>query len=284
MLRIVQRIPILNTMKTFQNKVVWLTGASSGIGEALAYALSSRKAKLILSSRNQSGLERVKRCCENGGDNILVLPLDLTCPQELEQKANEAWNHFGKIDYLFLNAGIAVRDLAVSTLPEMDRLVMETNYFGPMLLTKYILPHLLEKQNGHIVVVSSLSGKYGIPRLSAYAASKHALHGYFESLRAEVAGRNLKISMIVPGFISTPLALHTRDGKGNAYGKAIEVNESGMSPEVCAEKILRAVAKEKQEALVGGAEISSVYLNRFFPVIFSRIIRNHPMRRFRHGK
>jgi len=271
-------------MKTFQNKVVWITGASSGIGEALAYALSSKKAKLILSSRNHKELERVKRACENGGDSVFILPLDLTKTYELEEKTREAWQHFGKVDCCILNAGIAVRDLAVSTLPETDRQVMETNYFGPIMIAKSILPFMLEKQNGHLVVVSSLSGKYGVPRLSSYAASKHALHGYFDSLRAEVATRNIKISMIIPGFIRTAIAEHAIDGKGNAYGKRIEVNDKGMNVETCADNILEAVSKEKQEAYVGGAEMLSVYLNRFFPKFFSRVIRNHPMRSLRLGK
>jgi len=238
-------------MKTFQNKVVWLTGASSGIGEALAYALSTRKCKLILSARNQAELERVKRCCDTSPENILVLPIDLTKAGELQGIAARAMNHWGKIDYFIHNAGIAVRDLAVNTNAETDREVMETNYFGPVALTKYILPHMLEKRSGHLVVVSSLSGKYGVPKLSSYAASKHALHGFFESLRTETVSMNLKISMIIPGFISTPIANHAKDGQGNSYGRKIEVNERGMSAEVCAEKIVLAIAKEKNEVLIG---------------------------------
>ena len=268
-------------MKTLQNKVVWLTGASSGIGEALAYVLSSKKCKLIISSRNGVELERVKRCCENGGENIFVLPIDLTKTEELPHTAKEALNHWGKIDCFIHNAGLAVRDLAVNTNEEIDREVMETNYFGPMLLTKCILPHMLEKRSGHIVVISSLSGKYGVPKLSAYAASKHALHGFFDSLRTEAAGMQLKISLIVPGFIKTPIANHTRDGKGNSYGKMIRANEKGMSAECCAGKIMKAILSEKEETLIGGAEMFSVYLHRFFPRLFSSIIRNHPVRRLR---
>ena len=268
-------------MKTFQNKVVWLTGASSGIGEALAYALSGQHCKLILSSRNSAQLERVKRCCENGGENIFIHPLDLTRTSELKLKALEAWDYFGRIDYFIHNAGIAVRDLAVNTKPEIDREVMETNYFGAVMLTKSILPAMLERKSGHIVAISSLSGKYGVPRLSAYAASKHALHGFFDSLRTEVAFMNLKVSIIVPGFINTPIASHALDGNGNSYNKNIRVNDTGINADVCAEKIMEAISKEKQEALIGGKEMLSVYLNRFFPKLFSRIIRNHPVRRLR---
>lgn len=268
-------------MKTFQNKVVWLTGASSGIGEALAYALSNKKCKLIISSRNHAELERVKRCCENGGEHIFVLPMDLTNPDELPLVASVAMNHWGKIDCFIHNAGMAVRDLAVNTNAEVDRRVMETNYFGPMMLTKCILPAMLEKRSGQIVVISSLSGKYGVPKLSAYAASKHALHGFYDSLRTETAGMNVKISMIIPGFIKTPIGNHAKDGQGNAYGKVILANEQGMNPEVCAEKIMKAILKEKEETLIGGTEVFSVYLHRFFPKLFSKIIRNHPMRRLR---
>jgi len=265
-------------MKTFHNKVVWLTGASSGIGEALAYALSG-KCKLILSSRNREELERVKRCCAPAGDAILIIPFDLTITEELPLVASVALNHWGRVDCFIHNAGIAVRDLAVKTKLQVDREVMETNYFGPMFLTKCILPKMLERREGHIAVVSSLSGKYGVPKLSAYAASKHALHGFFDSLRTESESMNVKISMIVPGFIKTPIADHAKDGSGQLYGKKISANDHGMSVDECARKIIDALLKEKEEALIGGTEMLSVYFHRFFPKLFSRVIRNHPLRR-----
>jgi dehydrogenase/reductase SDR family protein 7B len=270
--------------KTLDKKVIWLTGASSGIGEALATSLSTHSCKLILSARNAAQLERVKRCCENGDNNVIILPMDLSKSDELLSKVQEAWSYFGKIDVVIHNAGIAVRDLAVNTCMEMDRRVMEINYFGPMLLTKYLLPFMLQRKNGHIVAISSLSGKYGVPRLSAYAASKHALHGYFDSLRTEVASQNIRVTTVVPGFIRTPLGDHAFDGKGEAYVGKITANEKGMEAEACARKIIQAITAEKNEALVGGSEMFSIYLNRFFPSLFSRIIRNHPLRRLRTAK
>jgi dehydrogenase/reductase SDR family protein 7B len=268
-------------MKTFQNKVVWLTGASSGIGEELACQLSRLKCKVIISARNQEALEQVKQRCYSDNANIVILPVDLSRPEELRAKAESVLLRWGKIDCFIHNAGLAVRDLALNTEANIDREVMETNYFGPMLLTKLILPSMIERKSGHIVVVSSLSGKYGVPKLSSYAASKHALHGFFNSLRAEVTSMNIKISMIVPGFINTPIHQHAKDGKGNAYGKRILVNERGMTVQECAEKIIHAIIHEKEEALIGGKEMFSVYLNRFFPKFFSWVIQNHPMRRLR---
>ena len=268
-------------MKTSESKVVWLTGASSGIGEAMAIALSSRGYRLILSARNTERLEHVKRYASRQAGDIHVLPLDLTRGEELDKHADEAWRHFGRIDCLVLNAGVAVRDLAINTTESMDRMVMETNYFGPVQLAKRILPRMLNAGNGHIVAVSSLSGKYGVPRLSSYAASKHALHGFFDSLRAEVSRQGIAISVVVPGFIRTPLAEHARDGLGRPYGKAITVNSEGMTAESCAGQIVRAIEQQREEVRIGGIETVSVILHRLFPSLFRRIISNHPMRRIR---
>jgi dehydrogenase/reductase SDR family protein 7B len=268
-------------MNSFQHKTVWITGASSGIGAELAVALSARGATLVLSARNAEGIEQVRQRCRHP-DHVHVLPLDLTHPDTFLERAETAWSLNGGIDCIIHNAGMVVRDLSVSIQPGMDRLVMETNYFGPVLLTKALLPYLLRRQSGHIVAVTSLSGKYGIPRLTAYAASKHALHGYFESLRAEVASRNIRVSLVVPGFIQTPIDLHALNGAGQPYGKIISANRNGMSSTACAEGIVQALEKNKQEALVGGLEMASVYLNRWFPHLFSKIIRNNPLHRLRH--
>ncbi|MBK5285986.1 MAG: SDR family NAD(P)-dependent oxidoreductase, partial [Bacteroidia bacterium] len=192
-----------------------------------------------------------------------------------------ALQRWGRIDYLILYAGVAVRDFAQNTSEETGRMVMDTNYFGPVELAKEVLPYMEKNGGGHIVVISSLSGKYGVPKLSSYSASKHALHGFFQSMRAEVAAISIKISFIIPGFINTPILKNAPDGNGNVNGKNLSVNENGMSPQLCAKKILKAVGKGKEEALIGRKEILSVYVNRFFPKIFSVVIRNHPVRKMK---
>jgi short-subunit dehydrogenase len=267
----------------FENKIVWITGASSGIGEALAYEFSKQNAKLILSSRNGDELNRVRDNCSNSRDNIFVLSLDLTQAGDIETGAVRAIQKWGGIDYLIHNAGIAARDLVEKTDMPVFRQVMETNYFGPVALTKAVLPYMLQAQKGDFVIISSLSAKFGVPKLSAYAGSKHALHGFFESLRAEVRKEGIGVSFVIPGFINTPILKKAVDGRGNVTGKNLDVNEKGMSTEECARKMIRAIKKGKQEALVGRSEKLSVYFHRFFPGIFNQIIASHPLRRLRRA-
>lgn len=268
---------------SFQNKIVWITGASSGIGEALARRLCDRGAHVIVSSRNIHHLQQVKQACEGAAGKIDALPMDLTDPAQISSTVHQVLRTFGHIDVLILNAGIVARDLAVETDMSIDRLVMETNYFGSIALTKAVLPSMIGRGSGHLVVISSLSGIYGVPRLSAYSASKHALHGFFGSLRAETLRQGIKITMIVPGFINTPIINKAIDGKGTPRNKNLHVNETGMSADRCAQGIIRAIEKRKQVALIGGAEMSSVFLHRYFPGLFRSMIANNPMRRLRKG-
>ena len=263
--------------RTFDDKVVWITGASSGIGRALALALHRQSARLILSARNPETLEEVARAC-TGDSDVHLLPLDLNARDTLSEKVQTALEHAGRIDYVIHNAGVASRDLAVDTSLDVDRQIMETNYFGPIALTKAILPAMLERGSGCFVVVSSLSGKYGAPLISAYAASKHALHGFFESLRAEVHDANIQVTIVIPGFVKTPITVSALTGDGSQYGKMMTVHERGMMPEECAERILKAVVARKQEALVGGVEVLSVHALRLSRRWLSRVIRSHPVR------
>jgi short-subunit dehydrogenase len=176
------------------------------------------------------------------------------------------------------NAGVALRERAEATPLGLDQRVMTTNYFGAVALTKALLPSMLERGSGSFVVVSSLSGKYGVPQLSAYAASKHALHGFFESLRAEVFARGLRITFVIPGIIRTPIIQRALTGGGAPYAKSMPAYERGMDPDACAQRILRAVARGKEEVSIGGSETLTLYLKRFFPSLHSAFIRNHPVR------
>jgi dehydrogenase/reductase SDR family protein 7B len=256
----------------FKDKVIWITGASSGIGESLVYLYNKAGAKLIISSRNRQELDLVRVKCHNH-KNVFVLPIDIGDLEAIEEKAKQALNHFGRIDLLINNAGIGQRSLAMDTGSDDEQTIMRVNYFGTVALTKAILPEMLRQQSGHIVAVSSIVGKYGTPYRSAYCASKHALHGYFDSLRAEVAVSNIKVTIICPGFIETPIAVKALTGKGGNWGKMARIPRGlGMSPEKCAEGIIKAIARGKDEALVGGPEIISVHFRRFFPGLFNKII------------
>jgi len=261
----------------FSGKVVWITGASSGIGRSLAVAFDRAGARLILSSRNREALEEVKRSCRRDAE-IHVLPFDLADLEQLPAHAANALQCFGHVDYMVHNAAIALRDRAIHTDLDVDRRIMTTNYFAPIALTKALLPSMVQRRSGCFVVVSSLSGRYGGPLVSAYAASKHALHGFFESLRAEVHAEGIRITMIIPGFIRTSIAERALTGDGGMYGKTLQVHERGMDPDRCAKRMLNAIARGKEEALVGGVEVYSVYLKRFFPRLLSIMVRNHPVR------
>ena len=263
----------------FKGKLAWITGASSGIGEALAYELSKAGARLILSARDGVKMEQVKENCANKQE-VYILPLDLRS-HNLEEKVLFVVKEYGVVDYMFHNAGMAARDTVEVTDLEVYKTIMQTNFFGPVAITKALLPYCIKRKSGHFVVVSSLSGKYGVPKLSAYAASKHALHGFFDSLRAEVKKSGINVTIVIPGFINTGIIKNSIDGRGMAKGENMKVNEKGMSPQHCAMQILKAVAANKREVLIGGMEIWSVYINRFFPGLFSRIIRNRPVKKLR---
>jgi short-subunit dehydrogenase len=176
------------------------------------------------------------------------------------------------------NAAVAHRALAVETPLAIDQRIMATNYFGPVALTKALLPGMIARGNGQFIVVSSLSGKYGAPRGSAYAASKHALHGFFESLRAEVHASGIRITMVVPGFIRTAITAHALTASGAQYGKILSLHERAMPAQQCAARILAGAAAQREEILVGHSEILTVYLKRFFPGLLSRLVRSHPIR------
>ena len=255
-----------------QDQVVWITGASSGIGEALAQAFAKRGAKVILSSRRQEALESVK-ANSSFGDRMEVVPLDMTKGEDIQQRAQEVIQRFGQVDILVNNAGISQRSLVKDTPIDIDRRVMEVDFFGTVALTKAVLPSMLSRKKGRILVVTSLTGKFGTPLRSAYAAAKHALHGFFDSLRAEVHDDGLRVMLICPGFIKTDVSVNAITADGTKHAKMDDKQAGGMEPSELAERIIRAMQRGKEEAYFGGYEILGVYLKRFFPRIFSRYIR-----------
>lgn len=257
----------------FTNKIIWITGASSGIGKALALELSKQKVKLILSSRNEVELRKVKNECENPS-NIKTLTLDLENYNNLSSKAEEALLLFGGIDILFNNGGISQRSLAKDTSIEVDKRIMDINYLGTVALTKALLPHFIQKNSGYFIVTSSVVGKIGTPLRSSYSASKHALHGFFDSLRAEVFQNNIKVIIVCPGFVQTNVSLNALTGDGTPQNKMNSATENGLTSEAFCKLLLKAVKKEKQEIYIGGfKETLAVYIKRFFPKLLSTMIR-----------
>jgi short-subunit dehydrogenase len=252
--------------------VVWVTGASSGIGEALAHRFARRGARVILSARGEERLEAVRRACENP-ERHTVLPLDLGRPESMAEAALEALERCGRVDVMVHNGGVSQRSLAEATALAVDRRVLEVDYLGPVALTKALLPSMLERGSGRFVVVSSLVGKIGTPLRSGYSAAKHALHGFFDSLRAEVHDRGVRVTMVCPGFVRTEVSIHALTGDGSPQGTLDRAQARGMSAEECARRIVRALDRGADEVLVGGKEVWAVRLERFFPGLFRRLIR-----------
>lgn len=257
----------------FQNKVVWITGASSGIGRALALELSNQNALLIISSRNEASLEIVKTACKNP-HNVWVLPVDLEAHSTFTKITAAATQIFGRIDILVNNGGISQRSLAKETLVAVDQKIMEVNYTGTVALTKAVLPYFLEKQQGQIVVTTSIVGLIGTPLRSSYAASKHALHGFFDSLRAEVHDHHIDVTLICPGFVSTNISMNALTGDGTSQQKMDTATANGISPERFAKLMAKAIHSKKEEAYIAGfKEKLGVYVKRWFPRVFSIMIR-----------
>jgi len=259
-------------MKSLKDQVIWITGASSGIGEALACEMSAQGAKLILSSRRIAELERVKNSCAHP-DNINILPLDLTDSASLEAKVTTAIALFGHIDIMVHNGGISQRAYVAETGIAIHREVMELNYFSYIILTKALLPHFIERHSGYFVVTSSVMGKIGTPMRAAYAAAKHALHGYFDSLRAEVGKYDIKVTILIPGYIRTPIAVIS--GDGSFLGSKSEQISGGFSADKAARQILKAIQNETYEPYIGkfiGEERLALFVKRFLPELFTRLI------------
>lgn len=260
----------LLSMKTFKGQTVWITGASSGIGEAMAIAFSKAGAKVILSSRTRDQLESVAQKCEG---ETYILPLDLANSALFGELATEAIAAFGNIDILVNNGGISQRSLAAETSLEVDRKVMEVNYFGNIALTKAMLSHFKQQKAGRVVVISSLSGKFGFFLRSAYAASKFALVGFYESLRLEEEKNNLHVHLVFPGFIRTNISKNAIDAQGNQHGQMDDNQNQGLTAEECAQQLIKGLLKNKRNIYIGGKEMLSLKIQRFFPNLFHRIIR-----------
>lgn len=257
----------------FNNKIIWITGASSGIGKALAIHLSKQSTKLILSSRNKEALLQVRELCEHP-ENVEILPLDLEDYQSLFDKTLKALEFFGGIDILFNNGGISQRSFAKDTLVEVDKRIMDINYLGTVALTKALIPHFIEKNSGYFVVTTSIVGKVATPLRSSYSASKHALHGFFDSLRAEVYENNIKVTLACPGFVQTNVSINALTGNGLPQNTMDAATNSGLTSETYVKHLLKAVRKEKQEVYIGGfKEKLGVYVKRFFPGILAIMIR-----------
>ncbi len=260
-------------MNCFSDKIIWITGASSGIGKALAIELSNQNAKLILSSRKNQELALVKKLCKNPDDVKIVL-LDLEDYTNLQSKVDEAIAAFGKIDILVNNGGISQRSFVKDTQIDVDKRIMDINYLGTIALSKAVLPHFIKNENGHFVVTTSIVGKIGTPLRSSYAASKHALHGFFDSLRAEHHQDNIAVTLVCPGFVNTNVSKNALTGNGTPQQKMDVATANGIDPERFAKLMVKSIQNKKEEVYIAGVkEKLGVYVKRFYPKLLSKMIR-----------
>ena len=255
-------------------ETVWITGASSGIGAACALRYAAQGARLILTSSSRERLEAVAlKCREAGAAEVCVLPCDLGDPAAVGGLAGQAWDVFGGIDIVYLNAGISQRTTVEDTSPEMIRKIMEINYFSCVTLAKGVLPRMLEQGGGHIAVTTSIAGRFGFPLRCGYNSSKFALYGFFETLQAEYYNRGIRVTIVCPGRVRTNISYYALDKGGQRHGKLDPGQAGGLSPEEAARKIVRAIAKGRREVLVGRGELVMVWIKRFFPGLCARLVR-----------
>lgn len=265
-------------METFNNKVVWITGASSGIGEAITMAFAKEGAKLVLTSRREEELQRVAKQTGLPASSILILPLDVTDFDKAKPAAELIIATFGRIDIMVHNAGISQRSYIIDTDFEVYRKLMDVDFYSTVAITKAILPYMVQQQSGHFIVISSVAGKIGTIMRSGYNAAKHALHGFYDSLRAEGYKNNIKVTTVCPGYIRTNISVNALNEAGSKFGKMDANQANGIPAEECARQILNAVKKDKKEIYVGGLkEVAAIYLKRFLPsILFDQVRKNIP--------
>ena len=258
-------------MTALADKVVWITGASSGIGEALAVLASRRDARLVLTARREAELQRVRGLCQDPA-RVALLPLDLS-RFDAAEAMNKVEGLFGPVGVLVNNAGISQRSYFRDTELEVYRRIMELDFFAPVALTKAVLPGMLARKAGHVVMISSVAGKIGVPLRTGYSAAKHALAGFTEAARAELWREGLHFTLVCPGFVSTSISKSALTGSGGTHGVVDEAIGKGLAPEVCAEAIWRAVEKDREEVLIAGREGAFVRLKRYAPGLFSYALK-----------
>jgi short-subunit dehydrogenase len=265
-------------MNNFKDKVVWITGASSGIGEALALAFAREGAKLVLTARRTEELERVKKLTGLADSEVLVLPMDVTKFEAAPEAASQVIARFQRIDIMVHNAGVSQRSYIRDTSLEVYQQLMNIDFFSTVALTKAVLPYMTQQKSGHFIIMSSVAGKVGTIMRSGYNAAKHALHGFYDSLRAEGYEDNIKVTTICAGYIRTGISLNALNESGKKFGKMDSNQENGIPAEECASRILEAVRKDKKEIYIAGfKEAAAIYLKRFLPdLLFDQVRKNIP--------
>ncbi|KAL3874945.1 hypothetical protein ACJMK2_037895 [Sinanodonta woodiana] len=281
------------TPASMLGKVVWITGSSSGLGEALAYELAEAGCRLVLSARREDRLKAVKaHCIERSqlkADDILVLPLDMLAFDTHKQAVESVLKYFKKIDILVNNAGRSQRALWEKTSLDVDWEMLQVNVLGPLSLTKAVLPHMLDRREGHVVCTSSVAGKFGIPGLGAYCCSKNALQGAFDCLRNEMHDRNIHVTMVVGGPFFSELLIHAfTETADQSLGLEMKPGEKRMLTRQFAHHMAVAVANKLDEVWISvHPELVYLYINQYFPAFAKRLmvlVGQKRLQKIREGK
>jgi dehydrogenase/reductase SDR family protein 7B len=256
----------------YKGKTVWITGASSGIGAALAHQFAGEGAKVIISSHEAEELEGVRKELEPVSQDVHTVVFNLGNPEEVQDTAEKVLKEFGRVDILMNNGGISTRALASETPLEIDRRVMEIDYFSGVILCKALLPKMIENGYGHIGVTSTISGKFGWPYRSAYAAAKHALFGFYKSLWAENNQAGIRVTLFSPGRVQTNISVHALESNGKEHGKMDPGQAKGITPEQCASRMIRAMKRNRKDVLVGGSELVMVWIHKYCKPLYYRLV------------
>lgn len=256
----------------FSGKTIWITGATSGIGKALALLFAKQNTTLILSARRKDELDNVAAKCRELGSTAYVYPFDLSVSSEVENAAAKVLAEVKKVDVLINNGGISQRSEVIETPVDIDRKVMETDFFSGVVLTKALLPSMVKRGYGHIIVISSITGVFGFPLRSAYAAAKHALHGFYETLWAELHTKGINVTIVCPGRVNTNVSINAITKTGAAHGIMDHDIKKGITPEECALKIIQAAEQRKKVIYIAGKEMLMVYFKRYIPWLFYKLV------------
>ncbi|XP_037019097.2 dehydrogenase/reductase SDR family member 7B isoform X3 [Artibeus jamaicensis] len=273
------------TKARLQDAVVVVTGATSGLGRECAKVFYAAGAKLVLCGRNREALEELtKELAASQATKVqthrpFTVTFDLTDPGAVVAATAEILQCFGYVDVLINNAGVSYRGAILDTTTDVDKRVMETNYFGPVALTKALLPSMIKRRQGHIVAISSIQGKISIPFRSAYAASKHATQAFFDCLRAEMEQYEIKVTIISPGYIHTNLSLNAITADGSRYGVMDKTTAEGRMPVEVAQDVLTAVVKKKKDVILADLLPSlAIYLRTLAPGLFFSLMASRARR------
>lgn len=252
-------------MTQLRDRTVWITGASGGLGEALAYRAAARGARLVLTARREPELLRVRACCPQPGD-VAILPADLSVLDDAQALAARADACFGPVDVLVNNAGISQRTTMVDTDLAAYRRLFEIDFFAPVALTRALVPGWIERGGGHAVTISSVFGHMALARRTGYAAAKHALHGFFDSARIELEPHGVRFTLACPGYVRTDIARNALGARGLPHGVPDPNIDRGMDPLRCAERIWRAVEADRPEVTIARIERLAVWARRWLPL------------------